>query len=151
MSACLHWKARKTLFILLQKPVIFRQLAARFYSMDISEVVQRIVSLAPLNLAEKWDNVGLLIEPSSPHVVKKLLLTNDLTLPVMQEAVTLKADMIVSYHPPIFRPLKKLCQNDVKEKIAVQCVENRIAVFSPHTSFDAAVDGVNDWLISAFG
>lgn len=123
----------------------------RSYSMTTKDIVNRLVSIAPLNLAERWDNVGLLVEPTSPHVVKKLLLTNDLTQPVLDEAVGSNIDMILSYHPPIFRPLKKLCQNSVKEKLIVQCIEHRIAVFSPHTSYDAAANGVNDWLISAFG
>jgi hypothetical protein len=46
---------------------------------DLGEVVKRIEAKAPTFLAESWDNVGLLVEPSSPHKVSKLLLTNDLT------------------------------------------------------------------------
>lgn len=101
--------------------------------------------------AGSWDNVGLLLEPSPPHTVSKLLLTNDLTPPVMQEAVSKGVDMIVSYHPPIFAPLKRLTQSSWKERIVGVCLERRIALYSPHTSWDAAVDGVNDWLIGAFG
>ena len=98
-----------------------------------------------------WDNVGLLLEPSPPHTVSKLLLTNDLTPPVMLEVVSKGVDMIVSYHPPIFAPLKRLTQSSWKERIIGACLERRIALYSPHTSWDAAVDGVNDWLIGAFG
>ena len=119
--------------------------------MDLTSVVKSLDSLASPKLAESWDNVGLLVEPSSPHPVKNVLLTNDLTQPVVDEAKRLACDMVISYHPPIFRPLKRLRQTDVKEKIIVQCVENRIAVYSPHTSFDAVENGVNDWLLDAFG
>ena len=98
-----------------------------------------------------WDNVGLLLEPTPPHTVSKLLLTNDLTPPVMQEAVDKGVDMIVSYHPPIFAPLKRVTQSSWKERIVGTCLEQRIALYSPHTSWDAAADGVNDWLIGAFG
>ena len=59
-------------------------------------------------LAESWVNVGLLIEPSRPKVVRRIGLCNDLTTEVMNEMVEAKADLIVSYHPPIFRPLKKI-------------------------------------------
>ena len=59
--------------------------------------------------------------------------------------------MILSYHPPIFVPLKRLTQSSWKERLVVQCVENRIAVYSPHTSYDAVKGGVNDWLVQPFG
>ena len=55
---------------------------------------------------------------------------------------TVKSDLIISYHPPIFRPLKRLTANSWKERIAVNCLTNRIAVFSPHTSLDAIQAGV---------
>lgn len=110
-----------------------------------------INAIAPTKLASDWDNVGLLIEPSSPHVVQKLMLTNDLTQPVLSEALECGTSMILCYHPPIFRSLKQVTQSCFKERLVVQCLENRIAVFSPHTSMDVACDGVNDWLIKAFG
>ena len=59
--------------------------------------------------------------------------------------------MILSYHPHIFMPLKRLTQSSWKERLVVQCVENRIAVYSPHTSYDAVKGGVNDWLVQPFG
>ncbi|ELT92382.1 hypothetical protein CAPTEDRAFT_2492 [Capitella teleta] len=118
--------------------------------MELKQVSRKLNQLAPTSLAGSWDNVGLLVEPSAPHQVKSIFLTNDLTLPVMHEAIEKKVDLILSYHPPIFRPLKRLTQSAWKEAIVVQCIENRIAVYSPHTSFDAVVGGVNDWLISPF-
>ena len=69
----------------------------------------------------------------------------------MEEAKDKTVDLILSYHPPIFSPLKRLTQASWKERLIVECVESRIAVFSPHTSYDAVDGGVNDWLISAFG
>jgi len=80
-----------------------------------------------------------------------MLLTNDLTPAVMEEAIQQKADLILSYHPPLFVPIKKITQRNWKERILTRCIENRIAVYSPHTSYDALEGGVNDWLISAFG
>ncbi|KAK7488245.1 hypothetical protein BaRGS_00020552 [Batillaria attramentaria] len=120
-------------------------------SMELQEVVAVLKEIASPSLAGSWDNVGLLVEPSPPHQVRKILLTNDLTPPVMEEAVDEKVNMIVSYHPPIFAPLKRITQNSWKERIVGKCLENRIAMFSPHTSWDAAADGVNDWLIRACG
>jgi putative NIF3 family GTP cyclohydrolase 1 type 2 len=59
--------------------------------------------------------------------------------------------MIISYHPPIFSGMKKLVQKQWKDKIIIRCIENKIAVYSPHTSYDCVEGGVNDWLISCFG
>jgi putative NIF3 family GTP cyclohydrolase 1 type 2 len=87
----------------------------------------------PLNYAEKWDNVGLLIEPSTDIEVKKIILTNDLTEKVMSEAVNKNANMIISYHPPIFQGLKRITMAGWKERIVIQCMENKIALYSPHT------------------
>ena len=75
--------------------------------MDVSKVVGKINKFAPKSLAGSWDNVGLLIEPTLPHVVNSILLTNDLTEVVMEEAINKKVNMIMSYHPPIFAPMKR--------------------------------------------
>ena len=122
-----------------------------FNAMDLGEVVSILEKFAPLSLAEDWDNVGLLVEPTGPHEVRSVLLTNDLTERVMQEAVQKKANMILSYHPPIFTPLKRLTSQSFKERIIVKAIEQKIAVYSPHTAFDAIQGGVNDWLASGLG
>lgn len=77
----------------------------------LSEVVAVLHKMAPLSLAESWDNVGLLMEPDcsvqrSP--VRRVFLTNDLTEDVLAEAETVNADLIVSYHPPVFVPFKRI-------------------------------------------
>lgn len=113
-------------------------------------VLKELNKFADLSLAEKWDNVGLLIEPATPKPVNKILLTNDLTEDVMQESIEKNINLIISYHPPIFSPLKRITQASWKERIISRCLENKIAVFSPHTSWDAVYGGVNDWLAEAF-
>jgi len=118
---------------------------------SLSSVVEEFTRLAPLSLAESWDNVGLLVEPSQPKTINKILLTNDLTESVMDEAIASSIDLIYSYHPPIFASLKRITTSSWKERIVGKCLENRIAVYSPHTSLDALKGGVNDWLAEAFG
>lgn len=81
---------------------------AAMSSLTLTSVVACFNRIAPLTLAEPWDNVGLLVEPFTPKVIKKILLTNDLTESVMQEAVESSVDLIYSYHPPIFAPLKRI-------------------------------------------
>ncbi|KAG8224083.1 hypothetical protein J437_LFUL001160 [Ladona fulva] len=119
----------------------------------IKDIVAKLESWAPLRLAGSWDKVGLQVEPSgSSNRVTSVMLTNDLTEAVVEEAVAKGSiGMIISYHPPIFQALKTLTNRTWKERVIRTCIENKIAVYSPHTAWDAVNGGVNDWLASAFG
>jgi len=115
----------------------------------LKTVLRVLEDFVPLAVAESWDNVGLQIEPSDYSAVKKILLTNDLTEAVVKEAVMSRANFIITYHPLIFAPLKSITQKDFKSRIIAQCFENKIAVFSPHTSWDASKQGINMWPLEA--
>lgn len=119
--------------------------------MDLKVLVKRLEEYASTSLAYESDNVGLLVEPSEPLQVKRVFVTNDLTEPVLDEAIRRRAELIISYHPPIYSPLKRLTQSEWKQRSIVKCIERRIAVYSPHTSWDSVQEGVNDWIINAFG
>lgn len=121
------------------------------HKMDLQNVCRALNEIAPVSLAEKWDNVGLLVEPTAPHNVSTILLTNDLTENVLEEAISISANLIVSYHPPIFKPFKKLTGKSWKERIIVKAIENRIAIYSPHTASDAVENGANEWLSRSLG
>jgi len=122
--------------------------------MKLAEIVQRLERIAPLRFAGSWDNVGLLIDPGAPEKeINTLFVTNDLTENVMTEAMdkaSNKGLMIVSYHPPIFRPLKRISADNWKDRIYIKCITNTIPVYSPHTALDAIQEGVNDWLVNPF-
>lgn len=107
-------------------------------------------TLAPLHLAESWDNVGLLVGKGTANI-RKALLCIDLTEGVLEEAIKAKANLILAYHPPIFKALKTVTDADTKARIVLRAIENRIAIYSPHTALDAADGGVNDWLCEPFG
>jgi len=113
---------------------------------DISEQIEKIV---PLNLAQDWDNVGLLIGDAQRNV-KNILLTIDVTNDVVAEAKKLKTDLIVSYHPVIWDGLKKIT-SDGPSSTVHELIRNRIAVFSIHTALDAVKGGVNDGLAEIIG
>jgi dinuclear metal center YbgI/SA1388 family protein len=115
-------------------------------SASVKELVQKLKQWAPLERAESWDNVGLLIEPTVPRAVQRVLLTNDLTSRVVAEAVRLDVQLVVTYHPILFAATKRL---DRAQHVALRCAEERIAVYSPHTAVDAKAGGVNDWLLAA--
>lgn len=120
-------------------------------SQRLLDVVREIEAVAPLEFAEDWDNVGLLLEAGGRGPVRRILLTIDLTTAVLEEAIDSRAQLVVAYHPPIFAPLKRLRSSAPKERIVLECARRGIAVHSPHTALDAAPGGVNDWLAGAFG
>ncbi|XP_067883525.1 NIF3-like protein 1 [Heterodontus francisci] len=130
---------------LLVRPLTRRPL------MELASVVAALERLAPPALAASWDNVGLLVEPSPPHTVHTMLLTNDLTEGVMEEALRLQAQLVLAYHPPLFHPFRRVTMATWKERLLVRALENRVAIYSPHTAFDASPHGVNDWLAKGLG
>jgi putative NIF3 family GTP cyclohydrolase 1 type 2 len=134
----------------------FSQLTATYSNqantnMELKHLIKRLSEYGENKIACDWDNVGLLVEPSGPLQINKILVTNDLTEPVLEEAIAKRVNCIISYHPPIFAPLKRLTQVDWKQRSVVKCIEQRIAVYSPHTIWDAIEGGINDWIIQAFG
>jgi len=120
----------------------------RYPSLDV--VLEKLAEFAPLSLAESWDNVGLLIGQASRRPIKRILLTNDLTKQVTQEAVEKSVDLIISYHPPIFAGMKRITNDSMAGFDALQCISNNIAVYSPHTSWDSVKGGNTDWIANSF-
>lgn len=109
-------------------------------------------AIAPLRLAGSWDNVGLLVDHVEDVAVEgsKVMVTNDLTEKVVDEAARRGASGIVSYHPTLFRGAKSVTRGSAQGRVLLKCISNRIAVYAPHTSLDAVSGGINDWLIEAF-
>jgi dinuclear metal center YbgI/SA1388 family protein len=118
--------------------------------MQLDAFTRLLETLAPLALAEEWDNVGLLVCPSEPAAVERVLFTVDLTWTVFEEAQRWGANAIVAYHPALFSAFKRVTPSDRTGRLLLGLIENRIAVYSPHTALDAVRGGVNDWLAQAF-
>lgn len=117
--------------------------------MRVKEIAGEIEKIAPLKLAQDWDNVGLLIGNPQANV-KNILVTIDITKDVVAEAKRLKTDLIISYHPVIWDGLKKIT-TDGPAGIVYNLIKAGIAVFSIHTALDAAIGGVNDGLAEIVG
>src|SRR5450432_3605176 len=129
-----------------------RAMLARM-SRTLAEIVLLLERLAPLHLAEDWDNVGLLLEPSGSNdrTISRVLLCIDLSEIVLTEAINEGADFVVAYHPPLFKGLKRLRISAAEERVLVRALEAMLPVYSPHTALDAAANGVNDWLARGLG
>jgi dinuclear metal center YbgI/SA1388 family protein len=119
--------------------------------MKLQTVIQTLENIAPPSHAEDWDNVGLLINPLRPRNVKNILLTIDLTEAIADEAIGAKADLIVAYHPILFRPANRLNADNAYDRTVMKLVQKNIAVYSPHTALDSVIGGVNDWLADGVG
>ena len=118
--------------------------------MKLDRIIDALERIAPLQLAEPWDKVGLQIGSGSQNI-RRAMLCIDLTEPVLDEAVSSRANLVVAYHPPIFEPLSALTDRTWKQRVISEAVRKRIAVYSPHTALDAAEGGVNDWLARSAG
>ncbi|KAF9200972.1 hypothetical protein BGZ49_008792 [Haplosporangium sp. Z 27] len=125
----------------------------------LARVLKSMERIAPQSLAEHaWDNVGLLVEAPYPRTrvasatPQRVFLTIDFTTAVVDEALNdPSVGVIIAYHPPIFRGIKRLQLKDTKQRMVLQCAAKGISVYSPHTSCDICQDGVNDWLVKGFG
>lgn len=117
--------------------------------MNVKKIAAVIEEIFPLELAQDWDNVGLLIGDSK-RSVKNVLLTIDTTSDVVAEAKKLKTDLIISYHPVIWDGLKNVTAAG-PASVVYELVRSGIAVFSVHTALDSAIGGVNDGLAEIVG
>jgi len=112
--------------------------------MRLQEITAALESIAPLEHAESWDNVGLLCGDRDAEV-RSALLAIDATLEVVAEAADAGCGLIIAYHPVIFEGLKRV----VKGQPAFEAVRRCIAIYSPHTALDVAAGGTNDVLADA--
>lgn len=112
---------------------------------ELKEIYGYLKELAPLELAEDWDNPGLLVDCGRP--VGRILTCLDITGPVVREAQEKGCDLVVSHHPVIFRPLKALQEGQVPCLL----LKAGISAICMHTNLDAAPGGVNDTLAQRMG
>ena len=111
----------------------------------LKEVMVVLEKLAPLYLAEKWDNVGLMVGDSEAEV-NKVLCALDVNEAVVEEAIQSNVDCIISHHPFIFKPMKQLDFSSSQGRTIKQLITHNIAVYSMHTNYDIAWGGLNDYL-----
>ena len=113
----------------------------------ISEIMNRI---APRQLAEEWDNPGLLVG-SFDSEVEKIFVCLDVTDETVKSAVDFGADLIIAHHPVIFRAVKNFRTDLPLGKKIATLIKNNISVFAAHTNLDSAEGGVNDVLAEKIG
>ena len=115
----------------------------------VAEIVNFLEVLAPPTLAEEWDNVGLLVGDGTKNV-SALMTCLTLSPDVAAEAVRRHAEMIVTHHPVLFRPVQRLTSETVEGRMLLELIGKGIAVFSSHTGYDSAKNGINQQLAELF-
>ena len=116
--------------------------------MIVQDLVDAMQSIAPAELAESWDNVGLLVgDPTAK--LGRLLLCIDLTPAVLAEARAVGAQAVVAYHPPIFKGIRRVVNDDRASGVIYDAVHFGISVYTPHTALDVVSGGTNDVLADA--
>ncbi len=111
----------------------------------VADIVNMMKALAPVELAEEWDNVGLLIGDSEREV-HKIIVMLDFDKQGLEEALEVGADMIVTHHPAIMPKISA-----ITDPLYLRLIENKISLCSMHTNLDSADEGVNQVLAETLG
>ena len=115
---------------------------------NIRDILPLLNAVAPFEMAEEWDNVGLLAGNPDAEV-KRILCALDLNLDVIARAKEISAQLIVTHHPILFRGRKNLREDDPEGKLLCALIRSGVGLIAMHTNFDAAHPGVNDALAQA--
>ncbi|MDX1776344.1 MAG: Nif3-like dinuclear metal center hexameric protein [Desulfobulbales bacterium] len=119
-------------------------------TLTVKDLLGTLDEIAAFSLAEQWDNVGLMLgELNKP--IRGILIALDPTEEVLQEALDIGADCVITHHPLIFHPLKAIYTDQPLGRFLRQALDNDIAVIGCHTNLDQAAGGVSDVLAGSLG
>lgn len=118
--------------------------------MILQSIIDIIESVAPRDKQEEWDNSGLQVGDTSAEI-SAALLTTDITEAVVNEAISLGCNLIISHHPLIFHPLRHLTGQSQTERCVETCIRHHIAVYSAHTTMDKFLHGVSGRMAEKMG
>ncbi len=118
--------------------------------MKIKDIAACIEEIAPLNYAEDFDNVGLLVGDFNTEVTG-VLVTLDTLETVVDEAIENNCNLIVSFHPILFSALKKLNGKNYVERAVIKAIKNNISIYAMHTALDNSFEGVSAKICEMLG
>ena len=118
--------------------------------LTVASIAEFLERFAPRRLAAEWDNVGLLVGRAS-QPVERIMTCLTLTRSSVAEAVAEQVDLVVAHHPLPFHPLRQLTDATAEGELLLDLIAGRVAVFSPHTAFDSAAQGINQRLAEGIG
>ncbi len=112
----------------------------------VEKIYNYIDTIAPFNTQEEWDNSGLLVGDKTAEV-SKILFALDVTDDIINQAVDCGAELIITHHPIIFKPVSDVLSDSLIYKL----IKNNISIICAHTNYDKAIEGVNDILCYTVG
>ena len=117
--------------------------SAFFFDMTCNEIFKYLENWAPKEIAWKNDNVGLQVGSASREV-ENIILCLEVNMQVIEQAIKKKCNLIISHHPLIFHPLKKIDVGRNKDSAIIEkLIKNDITLYSAHTNLDFTKDGVS--------
>jgi dinuclear metal center YbgI/SA1388 family protein len=116
----------------------------------VNDIISIMENIAPSNLAENWDSVGLQVGDGCWNV-ERIRIALDPLPDVIEKSCHDNVDLVITHHPLLFRPLKSLNVSTPVGKIIQMTLENKTAIFSAHTNLDSAKGGINDFLSEKLG
>jgi len=116
----------------------------------VDDVVAKLEQLAPLHGAEEWDNVGLLVGDRK-RAAGRVMTCLTLTPATVAEAIDDRAELVVVHHPLPFRPISRVTSDTTSGRMLWDLIGAGVGVYSAHTAFDSAGEGINQQLAVAFG
>ena len=108
--------------------------------MNSQEIIKKIEEEWAPKYAEEWDNVGLLVGAANKEI-NHILVALDVTDDVVAQAIEMKADMIISHHPVIFKAMQRVTDEDFIGKRIITLIKNDISCYAAHTNFDVRAMG----------
>ena len=123
----------------------FKSLWAHVNNPTLAQLAKIIEKRYPKSLASDWDSIGLIVGKQK-NVIKKILLTVDITKDIVNEALENGIDLIISHHPLMLEPEEVEDVRKYKENIKESMIEKNLSLYVAHTNADAAKEGVNDSL-----
>lgn len=119
-------------------------------SAKLSDIVGIINKIAPPQLAEEWDNVGLQVgDPSA--IIERVMVSLDPGHVAVDAAISNSCQLLLTHHPLLFKPLKRVSTADETGAVVHKAIRNLLAIVSMHTNYDTVGNGVNDLLAAALG
>ncbi|MCP3924226.1 MAG: Nif3-like dinuclear metal center hexameric protein [Desulfobacterales bacterium] len=118
--------------------------------MKLYEIIKIVDKIAPLEISEEWDNSGLQVG-NPDWYISKIMVALDISEDVINDAISKKADLIITHHPMIFSPLKSIDFKSKTGSLVYKSAKSQISIFSAHTNFDSANGGLNDILCDKIG
>ncbi len=119
-------------------------------SLSVQALIRYMEELAPRHLASDWDNVGLQVGGLHGDV-KKVLVSLDVDQKVLEEAISLKADFIITHHPLILKPILAMRTDLYPGSLIASALASGVSIYSSHTNLDVVDGGVNDALAAVIG